>query len=59
MVGIAAKHQVTPAQVALRWIAQQGVLFATAATNPAYLKEDMDIFSFELTGEEMAVLSAK
>ena len=59
VVAIAAKHHVTPAQVALRWVVQQGVLFATAATNPTYLREDLDVFGFELSGAEMAALSAK
>jgi diketogulonate reductase-like aldo/keto reductase len=46
-------------QVALRWIDQQGILFATAGTNPSYLKEDLHIFGFELSEDEMTLLSSK
>ena len=55
---IAKAHGVVPAQVALRWIAQQGALMATSANNPEYLKEDLDIYGFELTNVEMNSLSA-
>jgi len=56
--GIAATHNVSSAQVALRWIAQQQSVFVTAAENPEYLKEDLDIFSFQLSTEEMMKLNA-
>jgi 2,5-diketo-D-gluconate reductase A len=59
VVAIAGKHKVSAAQVALRWLAQQDVLFATAATNPMYLAEDLNIFGFTLTDEEMTLLSSK
>jgi diketogulonate reductase-like aldo/keto reductase len=56
---IAAAHGVAAAQVALRWVVQQGIAFATAAQNPAYMVEDLDLFSFELSDAEMATLAAK
>jgi diketogulonate reductase-like aldo/keto reductase len=56
---IAAKHSVSAAQVALRWIVQQDALFVTAASNPEYLKEDLQVFSFTLTDQEMALLGSK
>merc|ERR1712232_1028130 len=55
---IAEAHGVSPAQVALRWIAQQGGLVVTAAESTEYLKDDLDIFSFELTDVEMSSLAA-
>ena len=55
---IAKAHGVGAAQVALRWIAQQGALMATSANNSAYLAEDLDIYGFELTDAEMSTLSA-
>lgn len=54
---IATAHSVSTEQVALRWVAQQPALFVTAAENPDYMKEDLDIFGFELSEEEMVALS--
>ena len=59
VLAIAAAHGVAAAQVALRWVVQQGIALATAATNPAYMVEDLDLFSFELSDAEMATLAAK
>lgn len=55
---IAKAHGVSAAQVALRWIAQQGSMFVTAGSNSSYIAEDLDIFSFSLTASEMARLAA-
>lgn len=56
--GIAAAHSKSTAQVALRWISQQGVLIATSpGQNEKYMLADMELSSFTLTGEEMRALS--
>lgn len=55
---IASAHNVSTAQVALRWIAQQDGLMATSANNREYLQEDLDIYGFQLTDTEMSTLSA-
>ena len=55
---IAQSHGVSSAQVALRWIAQQGGLVVTAAEKAEYLEEDLDIFGFELSDAEMSTLAA-
>jgi diketogulonate reductase-like aldo/keto reductase len=49
---------VAPAQVALKWLVQQNITVVTAADNAKYIKEDIDVFSFELTPVEMATLAA-
>jgi diketogulonate reductase-like aldo/keto reductase len=56
---IAAAHNASAAQVALRWVAQQGALFVTAGSKAEYLREDLDIYGFELSATEMALLSSK
>ena len=56
---IASAHKVSAAQVALRWVAQQGALFVTAGSKSEYLQEDLDIFGFELSAAEMELLSSK
>ena len=47
------------AQVALRWVVQQGVVVATSpGTNADYIAGDLDLGSFVLTQAEMAELSS-
>ena len=56
---IAAAHQVSAAQVALRWVVQQGVVAVTASTERSYDLEDLHVFGFELSDAEMALLTSK
>mmetsp|Transcript_16453 Transcript_16453/g.22965 ORF Transcript_16453/g.22965 Transcript_16453/m.22965 type:complete len:293 (+) Transcript_16453:64-942(+) len=56
---IANSYGVSPAQVALRWVAQAGAILVTAADKQAYMEEDLDIFGFELKEHEMAKLASK
>ncbi|CAB9503127.1 oxo-5-beta-steroid 4-dehydrogenase [Seminavis robusta] len=46
------------AQVALRWIVQTGASFTTQSQNKDHFQEDLNIFDFELTAQEMQELSA-
>jgi diketogulonate reductase-like aldo/keto reductase len=55
---IAKEHGVSPAQVALRWLVQQSITVVTAADKASYESEDMDVFSFSLTDDEMATLAS-
>jgi 2,5-diketo-D-gluconate reductase A len=48
----------TPAQVVLRWHVQQGLTVAVKSSDPARQAENMAVFDFELSEEEMAALSA-
>lgn len=50
---IAAAYGKTPAQVMLRWCVQHGTVPIPKSSNPERMKENIDIFTFELTGEEM------
>ena len=50
---IAEVHGVTSAQVILRWNLQKGVVVIPGSSNPDHIHENLDIFSFELTDEEM------
>lgn len=56
---IGTAHGKSSAQVALRWIIQHNVSIATQSTSVEHLKQDVDIFDFELTKDEMAQLDAK
>jgi 2,5-diketo-D-gluconate reductase B len=54
---IGARLGRTPAQVALRWLVQQeGVGYAAKASSRARIEENLDVFSFELTQEDMAAI---
>lgn len=50
---IAAAHDVTSAQVILRWTLQRGVVVNPGSSNPDHIKENLNVFDFELTSEEM------
>ena len=55
---IAQAHGVTPAQAILRWNLQKGVAVIPGSSNPAHIRENLDIFGFELTDEEMEKINA-
>jgi 2,5-diketo-D-gluconate reductase A len=58
IINVASTHQVSAAQVALRWIYQQGVAIATSPNlSPAHAKDALAIANFTLTEEEMQDLS--
>lgn len=55
---IAKAHNVSSAQVILRWDLQRGIVVIPGSSNPEHIKENLDLFSFELTDEEMAAINA-
>ncbi|MCD8121912.1 MAG: aldo/keto reductase [Clostridiales bacterium] len=55
---IAEKHGVSSAQVILRWNLQKGVVVIPGSSNPEHIRENLDLFGFELTDEEMAQIRA-
>lgn len=56
VVAIAGAHGRTPAQVVLRWHVQQGMVAIPKSSNPERLAQNLGIFDFELSGEELARL---
>lgn len=57
-VKLAEKHGKTPAQIVLRWHIQQGNIVFPKTTNPEHMEQNIDIFDFELTDDEMARIDA-
>ena len=55
---IASTHDKTPAQVVLRWHIQLGVIAIPKSVRPERIRENLDIFDFELASDEIAALSA-
>ncbi|WP_109078284.1 aldo/keto reductase [Aggregatibacter kilianii] len=58
IVEIAQAHQKTPAQIILRWQLQSGNIAIPGSSNPAHIKENIDIFDFALSDAEMAKMKA-
>ena len=55
---IASRLGRTPAQVTLRWHIQRGDVIFPKSTTPARIKENLEIFDFELEPEDIAAISA-
>jgi 2,5-diketo-D-gluconate reductase A len=54
---IAARHQVTPAQVVLRWHLELGITVIPKSARPERIRSNLDLFGFSLTPEEVARLN--
>ena len=50
---IAERHGVSSAQVILRWDLQRGIVVIPGSSNPDHIRENLDLFGFRLTDEEM------
>lgn len=55
---IAEKYGKTPAQVALRYTVQRGIVVIPKTTSKARMKENLDLFDFSLTEEDIEKLKA-
>ena len=54
IAGIAERHGKTPAQAILRWHLQLGNVVIPKSVTPERIRENLGLFDFELSGEEMA-----
>ncbi|AIQ68212.1 aldo/keto reductase [Paenibacillus graminis] len=55
--GIAGKHGKTVSQVILRWGLQNGIVIIPKSVTASRIKENSEIFDFELSAEELAAIS--
>lgn len=55
---IAETHGVSSAQVVLRWHVQQGIVPIPKSSSPKRLQENINVFSFTLSEDEMRVINA-
>lgn len=54
LLEIAKNHNVSLVQVILRWNLQRGVVVIPGSGNPNHIRENMDLFGFSLSDDEMA-----
>jgi len=58
VAGPAAAHNVTPAQVILRWHVELGAVPLPKSATPERQAENLDVFEFDLTDEQVDAISA-
>lgn len=58
LVQIAEAHRVTPAQVLLRWHIDHGVIAIPRSVTPSRIQENIDVWRFQLTADELARIDA-
>jgi len=55
---LAVKHKKTPAQITLRWHLQRGIAAIPKSSNKSRFDENIEIFDFELSAEDMASITS-
>lgn len=58
IVKIAENYNVSSAQIILRWNLQKGVVVIPGSSNPEHIKENTELYHFELTKEEMEEINS-
>jgi len=57
LLSIATKYQKSIAQVVLRWLTQRGVVAIPKSVKKERMKENFEIFDFELSAEDMEIIT--
>ena len=58
MTELSVKYGKTPAQICLRWVLQHGLTPLVKSANPVRMRENLDVYDFELSEEDMAKIDA-
>lgn len=56
LVKMARRYQVTPAQLTLRFMNQEGIVVIPKTLNPQHMAENLDIFSFTIDQDDLRIL---
>jgi len=59
MTTAAATHKRTPAQILFRYLTQIGVVPLTGTKSETHMREDLSIFDFELSNEELSAIDER
>lgn len=57
VVTLAKKYNKKPSQILLRFLTQKGIIVIPRSTKPEHIRENFDIFDFNLTDDEMENLT--
>jgi diketogulonate reductase-like aldo/keto reductase len=57
-VTIAAAHQVTPAQVVLRWHLHHDIVVIPKSADPDRIRANLDLWGFTLTTQDITTIDA-
>jgi len=58
LVSVGEKYNKSPAQVCVRWQIQRGLSVIPKSCNPDRIKQNSEVFDFELTEEDMGTVTA-
>lgn len=58
LIAMAARYGKTSAQLCLRWLLQRGIVPLPKSWNPERMAQNLDVFGFDLTDEDMAEIEA-
>ena len=58
MTELSKKYGKTPAQICLRWVLQHGLTPLVKSANPVRMRENLDVYDFTLSAENMAKIDA-
>lgn len=58
LAAIGAKYGKSPAQVALRWLTQRGIVAIPKSSHKERMAQNFDIFDFALTNDDLAQIAA-
>jgi len=57
VVSLAEKHQKSPAQIVLKWHVQMGFVVIPGSKNVDHIKDNIDLFDFELSDDDMTQMA--
>lgn len=58
LIEIAKKYGKSSAQLCIRWVMQHGVLPLPKSVTPSRMKDNIDVFDFEISAEDMKIINA-
>src|SRR5262249_27610975 len=58
LASLGTKYGKSPAQIVLRWMVDLGLIAIPRSSNPQRLAQNLDLFDFKLTADEVAAITA-